>query len=210
MANALAERLDTSEHLIGPLGWRLQKFFTRRPNAFGARVTWHGARYMLREMVGGGVKMRICRIPAEYVAEAMIQRPHGKRHETAEHRQIKRACLLWMLALGGKDAAEEQGYCAGIADVLSDDLNWVVECGHTGIDKPQTLVLADPTTRFTLVPYQELMRADGSARSLIGVDFVWAPEAIASVHEAWNIETTCAAASLCFKPLPTPPRAEGA
>jgi hypothetical protein len=206
------EVAERREALIGPLGWRLQKFFTRRPGPFGPRSTWHSAHYLLAAMLDGGVKMRLCRIPAEHVAEAMIQRPHGEARESAEHRQMKRACLLWMRALGSRDAAEEQDYCAGIADVLSDDLNWVVECGHTGIDKPQTLMLADATTRFTLVPYQDMRRFDGKPRSLIGVDFSWTPEAVASVTAAWDAAMTRAANSLCFRPsVPSPTcfRSEG-
>ena len=154
----------TEAPAIGPLGWRLQQLFTGRPGPFGPRSPWHSAYYLHGAMLDGGVKMRLCRIPAEHVAEAMIQRPDGEARESAEHRQMKRACLLWMRALGTKDAAEEQDYCAGIADVLSVDLNWVVECGYTGIDKPQTLMLADHDHAHALVRRVDALDAAHAGR----------------------------------------------
>lgn len=209
-----AEKWDPpTEAEVARLGWRLEDFFTRRPGPFGSRNSWQSAKHMLAAMFDGGVTMRLCRVPAEYVAEAMVQCPTDHARETAAHRQLKRACLLWMRSLGGHDAAEEVDYCAGIADVMSDDLNWVVECGHTGIHKPQALALADETARFTLVPFQDMRRFDGRARSLIGVDFIWTPEAVACATEAHDAAMLRAANALCFGHLskaaaPSSPTAE--
>ena len=200
------------ETLIGPLGYRLTNLFTRRPTPFGARTSWQMADAMLRSMLEGGISLRICRVPAEHLAEAMLQCPEDHSRESAEHRQMKRACLLWMRALGSKNAAEEVRYCGFKADVLSDDLNWIVECGHTGLNKPQDLMMADPASRFTLVPYQDMRRHDGRPRSLIAVDVAWTPEAATRTTAIWDEKMRRAVSTLRFRPIArqvsdvTPPR----
>ena len=78
------------ETLIGPLGYLFTNLFTRRPTAFGARTSWQ----MADAMLAGGISLGICRVPAEHLAEAMLQCPEDHSRESAEHRQMKRACLL--------------------------------------------------------------------------------------------------------------------
>lgn len=195
-------REEPTEAEIARLGSRLEDFFTRRPGPFGSRSPWRSAKHMIAAMFDGGIAMRLCRVPAEHVAEALSQCPDDHLRETAEHRQMKRACLLWMRSLGGHDAVEEAPYSAGIADAMSDSLNWVVECGHTGIHKPQALALADATTRFTLVPFQDMRRFNGRPRSLVAVDFVWTLEAAAHATKAHDAAMHRAAEALCFGHLP--------
>ncbi|MFG5119557.1 hypothetical protein [Methylorubrum sp. POS3] len=90
------------ETLIAPLGYRLTDLFTRRPTAFGARTSWQMADAMRQSMLAGGISPPICRVPAKHLAEAMLQCPEDHSRESAEHRQMKRACLLQMRALGSK------------------------------------------------------------------------------------------------------------
>jgi hypothetical protein len=72
------------------------------------------------------------------------------------HGELKYQALRWLKRLGGKDAAYEQRWSHGRADVCSSMLGIAVECGSTCSGKVLASLLDPDTRAFVLFPVLDL------------------------------------------------------
>lgn len=153
---------------------KLDRLFTRLDDGWGPRDQIEDSSILLRPFAERRIRLRINRIPLAICEAAMMAQvvPHGT--EKRAHARLKEAAVRWMHASGSPDAGTEMlSVIPGISDAYDVTHNWIVECGNTAFAKLRNAILHPSHPRFTLIPYQWLVFADGQARRLVAVDFIW-------------------------------------
>jgi len=216
MDQALAEKLD-HDPSNGAIGlspeqsntlsrtWlRLTNLFNRRCEAWGWRDTATEYPDALAAFEAGRIAVHIRRLPLDAVVTASRDKIWRHGNEGVDHARIKRAALLWMQGAGAADAKAEVRGVVGIADAYSDSANWIVECGNTRFGKLAEAITWEDTPRFTLIPFQDLERDDGTPRRLIAIDFSWSRDVTEDVENAQIERRRRAVRSLQSAVFPTP------
>ena len=153
--------------------WRLRRLFTRKRDGFGARAPGIYVGLLADPFRSGMLRVEMRRLPAAACEEAAGLPRLSQRGESQDHIRMKHAGRTWMRLSGARDAELEVAGYDGRFDAYSLSHDWIVECGNSNIDKLVEAIGDADRPRFTLIPWQDVERHDGSPRRLIAADFSW-------------------------------------